>query len=65
MSDFVLSPSLAPIVHPLDDRPEQKLFRPELGRMRMTLPVRLALLGLRAYLLMMLLLLGWHMFTDL
>ena len=42
------------VIHPLDDAPEQKLFRPELGRIRMTRTVRAALLLLRLYLLVML-----------
>lgn len=42
------------VIHPLDDAPEQKLFRPELGRIRMTRTVRASLLLLRLYLLAML-----------
>ena len=42
------------VIHPLDDAPEQKLFRPELGRIRMTRTVRASLLLLRFYLLAML-----------
>jgi hypothetical protein len=52
------------IVHPLDDLPEEKLYRPELGRMRMTGSVRCALLLLQAYLAAMVLLLGWRLFTT-
>ncbi len=44
------------MVHPLDDEPETKLYRPDLGRMRMTRPVRVSLLLLRGYLVLMLLL---------
>jgi hypothetical protein len=44
------------IVHPLDDEPEAKLYRPDLGRMRMTRGVRVSLLLLRFYLILMLLL---------
>jgi hypothetical protein len=44
------------VIHPLDDEPEAKLYRPELGRMRMTGPVRISLLLLRGYLVLMLLL---------
>ncbi|MDQ2801742.1 MAG: hypothetical protein M3Y41_03280 [Pseudomonadota bacterium] len=44
------------VVHPLDDAPEQKLFSPDLGRMRMTAVVRLSLLLLRGYLVLMLVL---------
>ncbi|MBV8704450.1 MAG: hypothetical protein JO118_12155 [Acetobacteraceae bacterium] len=46
------------VTHPLDDEPEAKLYRPELGRMRMTRPVRVSLLLLRGYLVLMLLLLA-------
>ncbi len=46
------------VVHPLDDAPEEKLFRPDLGRIRLTRTVRLSLLGLRIYLLLMLALLA-------
>jgi hypothetical protein len=44
------------VIHPLDDEPETKLYRPELGQMRMTRPVRVSLLLLRCYLILMLLL---------
>lgn len=44
------------VIHPLDDAPETKLYRPELGRMRMTRSVRLSLLLLRGYLMLMLVL---------
>jgi hypothetical protein len=47
MSDTVFDPRL---VHPLDDAPEPKLFRPELGRLAMTGRVRAALLGVQLYL---------------
>jgi hypothetical protein len=46
------------VIHPLDDEPEAKLYRPELGRMRMTRPVRISLLLLRGYLVLMMLLLA-------
>ena len=46
------------VIHPLDDEPEAKLYRPELGRMRMTRSVRVSLLLLRGYLVLMLLLLA-------
>jgi hypothetical protein len=65
MSDIVFAVALAPVVHPLDDVPEQKLYRPELGRMRMTLQVRIALFSLQAYLAGMVILLGWRLFTAL
>lgn len=53
MSDTTLDPR---VIHPLDDEPEVKLYRPELGRMRMTRSVRVSLLLLRGYLVLMLLL---------
>jgi hypothetical protein len=46
------------VIHPLDDEPEAKLYHPELGRMRMTRPVRVSLLLLRGYLVLMMLLLA-------
>ena len=61
----LVSSGLISLVHPLDDLPEQKLFRPELGRMRMTGQVRFALLMLQAYLAAMVLLLGWRLLTTL
>ncbi len=53
MSDTTLDTR---VIHPLDDEPEVKLYRPELGRMRMTRSVRVSLLLLRGYLVLMLLL---------
>jgi len=50
MSDLAHDPR---VVHPLDDLPEEKLFRAELGRIPLTGTVRLALLALRVYLLVM------------
>jgi hypothetical protein len=41
------------VLHPLDDRPEAKVDTASLGRMPMTRTVRIALLSLRAYLLVM------------
>lgn len=48
------------IVHPLDDRPEQKVDVNRLGPMRMTPAVRFALLTLRVYLVGMGILVGWR-----
>ncbi len=48
------------VVHPLDDEPEQKVDTEKLGPMRMTLSVRLSLLGLRAYLVVMMGLVVYH-----
>lgn len=55
MSDLIFDPR---VIHPLDDAPEEKLFRPELGRIRMTRTVRASLLLLRLYLVVMLALLA-------
>ena len=55
MSDLVSDVAFVPrVVHPLDDAPEEKLLRPELGRLPLTRTVRLSLLALRLYLLLML-----------
>lgn len=48
------------VVHPLDDQPEQKIDVNQLGPMRMTGPVRLSLVALRAYLIGMGLVVGWR-----
>lgn len=48
------------VVHPLDDQPEQKFDVNQLGPMRMTGPVRLSLVVLRAYLIGMGLVVGWR-----
>jgi hypothetical protein len=48
------------VVHPLDDLPEQKLDIANLGPMSMTRSVRLSLLALRAYLVLMMLLVFYH-----
>ena len=44
------------VIHPLDDRPEEKVDTDSLGPMAMTASVRLSLLSLRAYLLLMMVL---------
>ncbi len=41
------------VVHPLDDLPEEKRDVSALGRMPMTLSVRLSLIALRVYLILM------------
>lgn len=46
------------IIHPLDDAEETKLFRPELGRLRLSRTARVSLLLLRVYLGAMVLLVG-------
>lgn len=48
------------VVHPLDDQPEQKVDVNQLGPMRITGPVRISLLALRAYLIGMCLVVGWR-----
>lgn len=51
------------VIHPLDDVPETKLDASGLGPMRMTRSVRYSLFALRAYLILMVLLLLYHAFT--
>jgi hypothetical protein len=48
------------VIHPLDDAPEEKVDIAALGPMPMTRSVRLALFSLRAYLILMLCLVGYH-----
>ena len=48
------------VVHPLDDLPEQKVDIQALGPMPMTRTVRYSLISLRAYLVLMLLLVAYH-----
>jgi hypothetical protein len=68
MSDLRLSNSRPPrmhqMVHPLDAPPEQKLFHAELGRMALTLRVKVALFILQGYLGIMVLLVGWRLFAG-
>ena len=44
------------VIHPLDDLPEEKVDTESLGPMAMTASVRISLLSLRAYLVLMMLL---------
>ena len=44
------------VIHPLDDVPEEKVDTESLGPMTMTPSVRISLLSLRAYLVLMMLL---------
>ena len=44
------------VIHPLDDLPEQKVDTEGLGPMTLTMSVRISLLSLRAYLVLMMLL---------
>jgi hypothetical protein len=48
------------VIHPLNDVPEQKCSCEGLGRIRMTSAVRISLGVLRAYLVVMTLMLGYH-----
>ena len=48
------------VVHPLDDIPERKVDTEGLGPMAMTRSVRWSLLSLRAYLILMMLLVLYH-----
>jgi hypothetical protein len=48
------------VVHPLDDRPEQKVDISTLGPMPMTTSVKLSLMALRGYLILMMLLVLYH-----
>ncbi|MHB8302057.1 MAG: hypothetical protein ACYDC6_04335 [Acidobacteriaceae bacterium] len=55
MSTFVTNydPAAFIVVHPLDDRPEQKCSDENLGPMKMGRSVRISLFALRAYLIAM------------
>ena len=48
------------VIHPLDDAPETKVDTESLGPMPMTASVRISLLSLRAYLVLMMLLVLYH-----
>lgn len=48
------------VVHPLDDVPEMKVDMETLGPMSLTRCVRLSLMSLRAYLILMVLLVVYH-----
>jgi hypothetical protein len=48
------------VIHPLDDVPEQKCSTVGLGKIRMTRAVRVSLGVLRAYLILMTLMLSYH-----
>jgi len=48
------------VIHPLDDVPEEKIDTENLGPMKMTASVRISLLSLRAYLVLMMLLVLYH-----
>lgn len=53
-------PQYFSVIHPLNDVPEQKCSSEGLGQIRMTRPVRISLGVLRAYLVVMTLMLGYH-----
>jgi hypothetical protein len=48
------------VVHPLDDQQEEKIDTAMLGPMPMTTSVKLSLMALRGYLILMVLLVGYH-----
>jgi hypothetical protein len=48
------------VIHPLDDVPEEKVDTESLGPMAMTMSVRVSLVSLRAYLVLMVLLVMYH-----
>jgi hypothetical protein len=48
------------VVHPLDDVPEEKVDTSNLGRMPMTTSVKISLISLRAYLVLMIGLVFYH-----
>ncbi len=52
------------VIHPLDDAPETKVNTAALGPMKMTLSVKLSLMSLRAYLIVMLLLVFYRVFCQ-
>jgi len=52
------------VIHPLDDAPETKVDTAALGPMKMTRSVKLSLMSLRAYLIVMLLLVFYRVFCQ-
>jgi hypothetical protein len=52
------------VIHPLDDEPEAKVDTAALGPMKMTLTVKISLMSLRAYLILMLLLVFYRVFCQ-
>lgn len=51
------------VIHPLDDLPEEKVDTESLGPMAMTASVRISLLSLRAYLVLMMMLVFYRVIT--
>jgi hypothetical protein len=64
MSDTTFTTDLLRVIHPLDDVPEQKLYREDLGSMRMSRTVQISLLLLRGYLVAMVLLVAWRVLSG-
>jgi hypothetical protein len=62
MTTMEVSPDMSGfrVVHPLDDVAEQKCSTEGLGKIRMTRAVRVSLGALRANLILMTLMLGYH-----
>ncbi|KAA6462986.1 hypothetical protein DYQ86_06525 [Acidobacteria bacterium AB60] len=54
------APEYVRVIHPLDDAPEQKCSTEGLGHVSMTPGVRVSLTVLRAYLVLMTLMLAYH-----
>jgi hypothetical protein len=52
------------VIHPLDDIPEEKLKSDHLEPMELNLTTRIALFALRAYLVIMLALLAYHLVSS-
>jgi hypothetical protein len=65
MSDTTFTPDLLRVIHPLDDVPEQKLYREDLGMMPMTRTVRMSLLLLQFYLAAMVVLVALRVLSGL
>jgi hypothetical protein len=64
MSDTTFAPDLLRVIHPLDDVAEQKLYREDLGSMRMSRIVQISLLLLRGYLAVMTVLVAWRVLSG-
>jgi hypothetical protein len=62
MATAEVTPEMNPfhVIHPLDDIAEEKCSSAGLGKIAMNVPVRLSLGVLRAYLIVMTLMLGYH-----
>jgi len=50
------------VIHPLDDLPEVKRAAPGMGRMKLTVTAKVSLIALRAYLIVMLVLVTYRVF---